>query len=149
MEACRTSIPRGRLRTIFDVVLFGADQLAVAWLKDDDVGSGNDGLRILADVEDFDIHLRPARREERIKADALIRSADENGPRADRVIRGGELALRVAFDGREKRHARGGAEEIDVRVRNWFAGGAIDDRAVNGSGERYGGGEKCGESGGK
>src|SRR5258708_36810582 len=64
-------------------------------------------------------------------------------------MRGGELSLCVCFDGGEKRHALGGAEEIDVGVGNRLARGAIDDRAVNRSGKRYGGGEKCGEGGGK
>src|SRR5258707_8404187 len=61
----------------------------------------------------------------------------------------GELCLCVCFDGGEKRNALGRAEEIDVGVGNRLAFGGIDDGAVNRSGKRYGGGEKCGEGGGK
>ncbi len=119
----------GRIGIVLDVVLFGADQFAVVRLEDDDVRGRKDNLRILGDVEDLNIHL--------------------HGPRADGVVGGGELALRVAFHRGEKRHALHGAEKIDIRVGNRFAGGAVDNRAVNGSGERYGGGEKCGEDGDK
>jgi len=90
IEACGTSMPRepvaltflsaalignrefkiplgaeigdGRLGIVLDVVLFSADQFAVVRLKDDDVRSRKDNLRILGDVEDFDINLRAARR---------------------------------------------------------------------------------------
>src|SRR5258707_13409035 len=62
---------------------------------------------------------------------------------------GSELSLCVCFDGGEKNHALGRAEEIDVGVRNRLACGAIDDRAVNRSGKRSGGGEKCDEGGGQ
>src|SRR6266404_1802221 len=140
--ALAAEIRLGRIGIVLDVVLFGADQLAVARLKDDDVRRGENDFRILGYVEDLDIHLGAARRQESIEADTLIGDADEDGPRADGVVGGGELALGVAFDRGEKRHALHGAEEIHVRIGNRLAGSAIDDRAVNGSGERYGGGEK-------
>ena len=120
-----TEKSNGGFRIVLDVVLFGADQLAIAGLKDDHVGCGHNRLRIFAYVKDFHVHLRTARWKKRIKADALVSDADEHGSSADSIVRGGELALRVGFNGSKQFHAQRGAEKIDVGIRNGLARGAI------------------------
>ena len=117
-------------------------ELSLFDLHAHDVGDDFDAVDFLADVVDFDLDGRRARRGHAVVGDFLMNGADQ--VRALRVVElEAEIAFGVGFGASGFFHALAEAEEDDVVAGGGLVGGGI----FYGAGEGLGGGESGEEEG--